>query len=73
LRRYAAAGHAVVVVSHRPALISAADEVVDAAVAASTDRAPGDFVPAAAVTAGRARTGDGCEPAGPQAPVEVPV
>ncbi len=73
LRRYAAAGHAVVVVSHRPALISAADEVVDVAVAASTDRAPGDFVPAAAVTVSRARTGDGCEPAGPQAPVEVPV
>jgi ABC-type transport system involved in cytochrome bd biosynthesis fused ATPase/permease subunit len=73
LRRYAAAGHAVVVVSHRPALISAADEVVDVAVAARTDRAPGDFVPAAAVTAGHARTGDGCEPAGPQAPAEVPV
>jgi len=32
LRRYAAAGHAVVVVSHRPALIAAADTVVDLAV-----------------------------------------
>ncbi len=31
LRRYAAAGHAVVAVSHRPALIAAADEVVDIA------------------------------------------
>jgi ATP-binding cassette subfamily C protein CydCD len=29
LRRYAAAGHAVVAVSHRPALIAAADDVVD--------------------------------------------
>jgi ATP-binding cassette subfamily C protein CydCD len=29
LRRYAAAGHAVVVVSHRPALIAAADSVID--------------------------------------------
>jgi ATP-binding cassette subfamily C protein CydCD len=29
LRRYAAAGHAVVAVSHRPALIAVADEVVD--------------------------------------------
>ena len=31
LRRYAAAGHAVVAVSHRPALIAAADAVVDLA------------------------------------------
>jgi len=31
LRRYAGAGHAVVVVSHRPAVIAAADEVVDLA------------------------------------------
>ena len=31
LRRYAAAGHAVVAVSHRPALVAAADEVVDVA------------------------------------------
>jgi thiol reductant ABC exporter CydD subunit len=31
LRRYAAAGHAVVAVSHRPALIAAADEVADLA------------------------------------------
>ena len=39
LRRYAAAGHAVVVVSHRPALIAAADEIVDlAAPAASGER-----------------------------------
>ena len=39
LRRYAASGHAVVVVSHRPALIAAADEVVDlAAQAASGER-----------------------------------
>jgi ABC-type transport system involved in cytochrome bd biosynthesis fused ATPase/permease subunit len=37
LRRHAAAGHAVVVVSHRPALIAAADEVVDLAVPVSTE------------------------------------
>jgi ATP-binding cassette subfamily C protein CydCD len=38
LRRYAAAGYAVVAVSHRPALIAAADEVIDvAAPSAVTD------------------------------------
>ena len=39
LCRYAAAGHAVVVVSHRPALIATADEVVDIGVPAA-DVAP---------------------------------
>jgi thiol reductant ABC exporter CydD subunit len=34
LRRYAAAGHAVVTVSHRPAVIEAADEIVNCAVCA---------------------------------------
>jgi ATP-binding cassette subfamily C protein CydCD len=41
LRRYAAAGHAVVAVSHRPALIGAADEVVDIGVTAGGGEAPG--------------------------------
>jgi ATP-binding cassette, subfamily C, bacterial CydCD len=36
LRRYAAAGHAVLVVSHRPAVIEAADEIVFCAAPASS-------------------------------------
>jgi ATP-binding cassette subfamily C protein CydCD len=40
LRRYAAAGYAVVAVSHRPALIAAADEVIDIGAPGTPDRAP---------------------------------
>jgi ATP-binding cassette subfamily C protein CydCD len=63
LRRYAAAGHAVVAVSHRPALVAAADEVVDVAapataVLADAAAVAGDAAPAA----GREQT----------APAEVP-
>lgn len=41
LRRYAAAGGAVVAVSHRPALVAAADEVVDLGVPAVSEALPG--------------------------------
>ena len=37
LRRYAAAGHAVVAVSHRPAVIAAADTVIDLATRSAVD------------------------------------
>jgi thiol reductant ABC exporter CydD subunit len=45
LRRYAAAGHAVVVVSHRPALIAAADEVIDVAAPAAARETAGPQAP----------------------------
>ena len=48
LRRYAAAGHAVVAVSHRPAVIAAADTVIDLATRSAVDNSkkrPAHLVP----------------------------
>jgi ATP-binding cassette subfamily C protein CydCD len=62
LRRHAAAGHAVVAVSHRPALIAVADEVVDLAV-------PGELAGPQGRTDVPAVLG---EPAGRETRTEVP-
>jgi ATP-binding cassette, subfamily C, bacterial CydCD len=60
LRRHAAAGRAVVVVSHRPAVIAAADEVVDITGPAAGTIA-GGAAPAAEGTAGDAASAAGRE------------
>jgi len=69
LRRYAAAGHAVVAVSHRPALIAAADEVIDIGAPGARDN--GSDVAAAVPAARPAAPAAGRGPAGPQAPMQV--